>query len=242
MTIRRDDEKETRNMYMNRKRDKMRKNQAVIGKWKRAAVVLGFEVLLLSGCGTGAQDPGEPPAEVLYGGSTGTENADTGNGNTDVEKNTPQAESGAGREEAEILAKAVSVRIGREGVAEWNVDMYNNDAAQTMLNYLSDSALLFPTYTYDEEGGFVAQNVRGNYTRDDERTIADVKTGELYLFSGGQLRFYFKDMEGANIIATPIGYYTDVEELAEAVQEAYTANLEDTWGVDVYFWLTKTLE
>ena len=119
--------------------------------------------------------------------------------------------------------------------------MYNNDAALTMLDYLSGSALLFPAYTYDEEGGFVAQNVRGNYTRDDEQTIPDVKTGELYLFSGGQLRFYFKDMEGANITATPIGYYTDVEGLTEAVQEAYTSNMDDTWGVDVYFWITKTL-
>ena len=120
--------------------------------------------------------------------------------------------------------------------------MYNNDAALTMLDYLSGSALLFPTYTYDEEGGFVAQSVRGNYTRDDEQTIADVKTGELYLFSGGQLRFYFKDMEGVNITATPIGYYTDVEGLTETLQEAYTSNLDDTWGVDVYFWITKTLE
>lgn len=29
------------------------------------------------------------------------------------------------------------------------------------------------------KGGFVAQSVRGNYTRDDEQT------SELYLFSGG---------------------------------------------------------
>lgn len=69
--------------------------------------------------------------------------------------------------EDDILANAISVRIGREGVADWNVDMYNNDAALTMLDYLSGSALLFPTYTYDEEGGVVAQSVRGSYTRVD---------------------------------------------------------------------------
>lgn len=141
-----------------------------------------------------------------------------------------------------ILTDAISVRIGRDGTTEWNVDMYNNAAALTMLDYLSGSSLLFPAYTYDEEGGFVAQSVRGNYTRDDEQTMADVKTGELYLFSGGQLRFYFKDMEGANITAMPVGCYKDTEGLAEAVQEAYTSNLDDTWGVDVYFWITKTLE
>ncbi|MDE7250103.1 MAG: hypothetical protein K2N82_09495, partial [Lachnospiraceae bacterium] len=176
-----------------------------------------------------------PPAEVITGESTNSEN------------NSVQTGSGTGMEETdrgdvpedEILTNVISVRIGRDGTTEWNVDMYNNDASLTMLDYLSDSALLFPTYTYDEEGGFVAQSVRGNYTRDDEQTIADVKIGELYLFSGGQLRFYFKDIEGANITATPIGFYTDTQGLAEAVHEAYTSNLDDTWGVDVYFWITK---
>lgn len=188
-----------------------------------AAIPLGLTVL--SGCGADTVNPGEPPAEVVNGGNTVMDDAESG----DIY-------------EGEILTHAISVRIGRDGTEEWNVDMYHNDAALTMLDYLSDSAMLFPTYTYDEDGGFVAQSVRGNYTRDGEQTITDVKTGELYLLNGGQLRFYFKDMEGANITATPIGYYTDVEGLAEAVQGAYTSNLDDTWGVDVYFWITKTLE
>ena len=110
-----------------------------------------------------------------------------------------------------------------------------------MLDYLSGSPLLFPTYTYEEEQGFVAQNVRGSYTRDDETTVTDIRTGELYLFSGGQLRFYFKDVTGANITATPIGCYTDTEGLADAVMDAYQSNLGDTWGVDVYFVITKSI-
>ena len=122
------------------------------------------------------------------------------------------------------------------------MDMYNNDAAATMLGYLSGSPLLFPTYTYEEEQGFVAQSVRGTYTRDDETTIVDIKAGELYLFSGGQLRFYFKDVEGANITATPIGYYNDTEGLTDAVIDAYQSNLDDVWNVDVYFLITKTID
>ena len=217
----------------------MKRNRLII---LAATVTLGLTVL--SGCGAGAGDPGEPPAEVVNGENRNTESS--GSEIADAENNTVgggenivmgDAESGD-TYEGEMLTDA----IGRDGTTEWNVDMYNNDASLTMLDYLSGSALLFPTYTYDEDGGFVAQSVRGNYTRDDEQAIADVKTGELYLFSGGQLRFYFKDMEGANITATPIGYYTDVEGLTEAVQEAYTSNLDDTWGVDVYFWITKTLE
>ncbi len=207
-------------------------------KLKMLAAIVTLGLSVLTGCGAGTEDPGEPPAEVVNGESTDAEN-----NSVQVESSTNMEETDNGdMSEDEILANAISVRIGRDGTAEWNVDMYNNAAALTMMDYLSDSALLFPTYTYDEEGGFVAQNVRGNYTRDDEQTIADVKTGELYLFSGGQLRFYFKDIEGANITATPVGYYTDTEGLTEAVQEAYTSNLDDTWGVDVYFWITKTLE
>ena len=190
------------------------------------ALLLVCNVALLSGCGGRTEDPGEPPAEVVNPNSNPSEESDTGNAD----------------DSGEVLENVISVRIGRDGTKEWGVNMYNNDAAMTMLDYLSGNALLFPTYTYDEEEGFVAQNVRGNYTRDDEQEIADVKVGELYLFSGGQLRFYFKDMEGVNITATPVGYYTDVENLTEAVQEAYKSNLDDTWGVDVYFWITKTLE
>ncbi len=207
-------------------------------KLKTLTAIFALGVSVLAGCGAGTKDPGEPPAEVINGEST-----NVGNNSAQVESSTNMEEMGNGDVTGdEILTNAISVRIGREGTTEWNVDMYNNDATLTMLDYLSGSALLFPTYTYDEEGGFVAQHVRGNYTRDDEQTIADVKTGELYLFSGGQLRFYFKDIEGANITATPIGCYTDTEGLTEAVQEAYTSNLDDTWGVDVYFWITKTLE
>ena len=199
------------------------------------ALLLVCNIALLSGCGGRAEDPGEPPAEVV---NPGQSSEDT---NSD---SNPSEESDAGNadDRDEVLENAISVRIGRDGAKEWGVNMYNNDAALTMLDYLSGSALLFPAYTYDEEEGFVAQNVRGTYTRDDEQEIADVKVGELYLFSGGQLRFYFKDMEGVNITATPVGYYTDVEGLTETVQEAYKSNLDDTWGVDVYFWITKTLE
>lgn len=214
---------------MNRKRNIQGKNQIIT-----LTVILTLGVLLFTGCGSKAEDPGEPPASIIKG-------EETENDSGQIENSAyPVVDSGDAQED-EILKNAISVRIGRDSEKEWNVDMYHNDASLTMLDYLSDSALLFPTYTYDEEGGFVAQGVRGNYTRANEQTISDVKTGELYLFSGGQLRFYFQDMEGVDITATPIGYYTDTEGLTEAVQEAYTSNLDDSWGVDVYFWITKTL-
>lgn len=209
------------------------------------ALLLVCNVALLSGCSGRIKDPGEPPAEVINPGQSSEDAVPDGNlsGDTDSDSSSfEESNVGNADDSGEVLENAISVRIGRDGSKEWNVNMYNNDAAMTMLDYLSGSALLFPTYTYEEEEGFVAQSVRGNYTRDDEQEIADVKAGDLYLFSGGQLRFYFKDMEGADITATPVGYYTDVEGLTEAVEEAYESNLDDTWGVDVYFWITKTLE
>ena len=189
-----------------------------------------------TGCGSQTKDPGPPPADVINPEDSG--NTSVGDSTDDDTQN----ENDGTLDESDILENAVSVRIGQNGQTDWLINMYNNDAAKTMLGYLSGSGLLFPTYTYDEEQGFVAQNVRGNYSRDDETTIADVKTGELYLFSGGQLRFYFKDVEGANITATPIGYYIDTEGLTEAVQEAYESNKGDVWGVDVYFVITKNID
>ena len=189
-----------------------------------------------TGCGSQPEDPGPPPADVIN--PENPENMSSEESTSDSVQNENSETSG----ESDILENAVSVRIGRDGKTDWSVNMYNNDAAETMLGYLSGSGLLFPTYTYEEEEGFVAQNVRGTYSRDDETTISDVKTGELYLFSGGQLRFYFKDVEGANITATPVGYYTDTEGLTEAVQEAYESNKGDTWGVDVYFMITKNID
>lgn len=209
------------------------------------ALLLVCNVALLSGCSGRTKDPGEPPAEVVNPGQSFEDTAPDGNLSRDTDSDSSSSGGsniGNADDSGEVLENAISVRIGRDGTKEWNVNMYNNDAAMTMLDYLSGSALLFPAYTYDEEEGFVAQSVRGNYTRDDEQEIADIKAGELYLFSGGQLRLYFRDMEGADITATPVGYYTDVEGLTEAVEEAYESNLDDTWGVDVYFWITKTLE
>lgn len=199
-------------------------------------LLLIVSMAAFTGCSSQTEDPGPPPADVIDPGNSGNTSAENS-----AEDDT-QSESEETSDESDILENAVSVRIGRDGETEWSIDMYNNDAAKTMLGYLSDSGLLFPTYTYDEEEGFVAQNVRGNYSRDDETTVADVKTGELYLFSGGQLRFYFKDIEGANITATPVGYYIDTEGLTEAVQEAYESNKGDVWGVDVYFVITKNID
>ena len=203
---------------------------------------------MLTGCKSKPDDPGTPPSEVI--------SPNTSQGNSDNNSvSTPATDSTGGDTQSadsestenvsshggEVLENAVSVRIGNGGRKDWYINMYDNAAAQTMLGYLTRSELRFPTYNYDEENGYVSQSVRGSYTRDDEVTVADVKTGELYLFSGGQLRFYFKDCEGVNITATPIGYYVETEGLADAVIDAYTANLGDTWGVDVYFNITKRI-
>ena len=189
--------------------------------------LLAVGMLALTGCDSQAENPGTPPPDVI---------------NPSSNPGSSQSGSNGTAYEGDILENAVSVRIGRDGRKDWPVDMYNNAAAVTMLDYLSGSPLLFPTYTYEEEQGFVAQTVRGSYTRDDETTVADVKTGELYLFSGGQLRLYFKDAEGVNITATPVGCFGETEGLAEAVIEAYESNLGDTWGVDVYFVITKNID
>ena len=190
------------------------------------AVILSISAL--TGCNSQPQDPGAPPTNVINPGVSG---ANTGEGSDSANPNR-----------VNIIENAVSVRIGNNGKKDWYVNMYDNAAAQTMLGYLSSSSLRFPTYNYDEEHGFVSQSVRGTYTRDDEITVEDVKAGELYLFSDRQLRFYFKDSAGVNITATPIGYYVETDGLADAVIDAYTSNLGDYWGVDVYFNIKKRIK
>lgn len=193
------------------------------------ATLMIVMMFAFTGCQNERSDPGTPPEDVIHPGTSETVNFE----NTDNENTNPSFGSG------EIMEDAISVRVGRDSRDELSVNMIDNAATNTMMGYLSDSALLFPTYTYDEEAGFVGQNVRGNYARDDEVTVTDIKCGELYLFSGGQLRLYFKDVPSANITATPVGVFADPSVVNEAVKSAYESNQGDTWGVEVYFWITK---
>lgn len=196
---------------------------------------------VLGGCGGRLKDPGTPPDEVLHpetgsaAGGSGTDEyqyADMKTGNAENEDGNEDSDAG-------ILDNAVSVKIGLVDGTTYAVDMQNNEAANTMLGYLSGSELRFPTYTYDEEEGYVAQNIRGDYTRDDESEIDNIKAGDLYLFSGGQLRLYFKDIEGADVTATFVGRFKDGEAVKTAVPSAYEENRGDTWNVDVYFLIRK---
>ncbi len=170
-----------------------------------------------------------PPSEIIH--PDGDDDSD--NGNTDSGSGTTTPDQNG------IITNAVIVKIGLIDKTNYPIHMYNNAAANTMLGYLSSSEMRFPTYTYNDEAGFVAQSVRGSYTRNDEKTIADIKKGELYLMSNGYLRLYFRDVKDANLTATPIGYFADSSNVETAVTTAYTENQGDYWGVDVYFLITK---
>lgn len=206
------------------------------------AMVFVFCMAVTAGCGRQAEDPGTPPEEVIHpsqDAGVSDEVQDGSQESADTGSKESMGEDTQKPYDGNVLNAAVTVRIGRDGSTDYDVDMYNNAAVDTMLGYLSNSALLFPTYTYDGETGYVGQHVRGTYTRDDEIEVVDIHTGELYLFGDGQLRLYFKDVEGANILATPVGCVADTATLTDAVESAYESNLDDTWGVDVYFWITK---
>ena len=201
------------------------------------ATMILLSMFLLSGC-SGSSDPGTPPAEVINPSADSSVTNTTGVENSS--ENAPSDENSSPDES--IIYGATTVVVGQYSGNEYLVDMPNNAAVNTMLGYLSSSGMLFPTYTYNEEVGYVAQSIRGSYTRDDEVTVEDVKCGELYLFSDGQLRLYFKDVTGANITATPVGTFTDAESLTEDVIDAYESNKGNSWGVEVYFNISKNVE
>lgn len=194
-----------------------------MSKWLGMLLLL-VGVLAFAGCSQREENREEPPEEVLH---------------PQEESTSESSEQGSAGQEGGTLEGAVAVKIGLEDDTQYLVDMYNNKQVQTMLGYLSDSEMRFPTYTYEESEGYVAQNIRGNYSRDDEVTVSDIHAGELYLFSDGQLRMYFKDVKGADIQATPVGRFADCDDITKKVEDAYKANRDDSWGVEVYFLLTK---
>lgn len=197
-----------------------------MSKWLGMLLLL-VGVLAFAGCSQREENREEPPEEVLHPQEESTEST------------SESSEQGSAGQEGGTLEGAVAVKIGLEDDTQYLVDMYNNKQVQTMLGYLSDSEMRFPTYTFEESEGYVAQNIRGNYSRDDEVTVSDIYAGELYLFSDGQLRMYFKDVKGADIQATPVGRFADCDDITKKVEDAYKANRDDSWGVEVYFLLTK---
>ena len=190
---------------------------------------------VLSGCSSKTEDSGTPPQDVINPGSVST-------GSSEATKDNSANPSNGDISDRDMLEGAVQVSVGQRGGNAYTVDMYNNAAVNTMLGYLSGSPMLFPAYDYDNDQGFVTHSIRGTYTRDDEISVTDIKAGEIYLLSGGQLRLYFMDVEGANITATPVGYFTEADDLTETVNADYEANQGNSWGVDVYFMITKTIE
>lgn len=208
------------------------------------ALLMTFSVVL-SGCGSKTEDPGPPPEDVISPGSTS--GGSVSDGSTSSDSNEAAEGDSADVSDAEIsdtemLEGAVQVSIGQGDGKTYTVDMYNNAAVNTMLGYLTGSTLLFPSTEYDEEQGFAAHNIRGTYTQDDEITVTDIRAGDIYLFSGGQLRLYFKDVAGADITATPVGYFTETDDLTETVIADHEANRDDIWGVEVYFSITKMID
>ncbi|MDE6759477.1 MAG: hypothetical protein K2J90_02215 [Lachnospiraceae bacterium] len=208
-----------------------------IGKKSRwlGILLLLVSVLVFAGCSQKEENREEPPEEVLHPQENSV--GDSTEGSTD--RISEASGQGSTEQEGGTLEGAVVVKIGLEDDTQYLVDMYDNKQVQTMLGYLSDSEIRFPTYTYEESEGYVAQDIRGNYSRDDEVTVSDIQAGELYLFSDGQLRLYFKDVKGADIQATPVGHFTDCDDITKKVEDAYQENRGDSWGVEVYFLLTK---
>lgn len=203
-------------------------------KWLGMLLLL-VGVLAFAGCSQREENREEPPEEVLHPQENNAGNRTGGS----QESTSKSSEQGSASQESGMLEGAVAVKIGLEDDTQYLVDMYNNTQVQTMLGYLSDSEMRFPTYTYEESEGYVAQDIRGNYSRDDEVMTSDIHAGDLYLFSDGQLRLYFKDVKGADIQATPVGRFTDCDDITKKVEDAYKANRDDSWGVEVYFLLTK---
>lgn len=193
------------------------------------SIIIGICVFCFVGCGQEQKQVETPPEEVLHPNGSSEENDTKENDNADAKTSY----------DGSLLSGAVTAKIGLNNDTEYTIDMYNNAAVDTILGYLSEEEMRFPTYTFEEKDGYVAQNIRGTYSRDDEVEVTKIHAGELYLFSDGQLRLYFKDIEDAGITVTPVGKFSGVDNITELVQKAYEENKDDSWGVEVYFLIKK---
>ena len=193
-------------------------------------IIMCISVVSMAGCGN-SEKYVEAPPEYVVNPEGADNNNNTGN----------STDNNANKENSGVISGAVTAKIGLNDDTGYIIDMYNNAASETILGYLSEEEMRFPAYTYEEDGGYVAQDIRGSYTRDGEKEISQIKAGGLYLFSDGQLRLYFKDVPDAGITAVPVGYFQDKDNITELVQNAYKENGDDSWGVEVYFLITKNI-
>ena len=68
-----------------------------------------------------------------------------------------------------------------------------------------------------------------------------IRAGDLMLYGSECIVLFYESFSTAYSY-TPIGRVQNPEGLTEAVQQAYTDNLGDTWNVDVYFLIKKNID
>ena len=139
-------------------------------KWIVLACCVG--IVTAAGCAADKKVAEEPPQAVLH-----PENAGNAADNSSSAANIQSAGTGGTWQapyDGTVRSGAVTAKIGLNDDTEYTIDMYNTAAADTILGYLTESEMRFPTYTYSEAGGYVAQNIRGTYTRDDEQDIGEI--------------------------------------------------------------------
>ena len=171
---------------------------------------------LLTGCGQGTEDPGEPPKEVIEGSnaSVSPAPADAAGNNTETDSTTTENDS-------QNSMPGMTMQFGYDGPI-YTVELEDNDTAATLADYAARGEYNLPIYTYQNyENEEVLQfyDIPSRYQiPDDPQHYTEEKAGELYYSYPNRVILFYQDAQVEGDY-TKIGALTTTEGLVDAVRD-----------------------
>lgn len=176
---------------------------------------------LFAGCGQSAQDPGEPPRDVIAGEDESAQQENTAD-NTGAElPDTASGAAGTDTEESTSLEDmpGMTIQFGYDGPI-YSVQLEANDTAATLADYASRGEYNLPIYTYENyENEEVLQfyDIPSRYEVPAETEhYTEEKAGELYYSYPNRIVLFYQDAQ-VEADYTRIGTLTRTEGLVDAV-------------------------
>ena len=171
---------------------------------------------LLTGCGQGTEDPGEPPREVIEG-----SNASISPALADAAGNNTETDSTSTENDSQNSMPGMTMQFGYDGPI-YTVELEDNDTAATLADYAARGEYNLPIYTYQNyENEEVLQfyDIPSRYKiPDDPQHYTEEKAGELYYSYPNRVILFYQDAQVEGDY-TKIGALTTTEGLVDAVRD-----------------------
>ena len=171
---------------------------------------------LLTGCGQGTENPGEPPRDVIEG-----SNASVSPAPADAAGNNTETDSTPTENDSQNSMPGMTMQFGYDGPI-YTVELEDNDTAATLADYAARGEYNLPIYTYQNyENEEVLQfyDIPSRYKiPDDPQHYTEEKAGELYYSYPNRVILFYQDAQVEGDY-TKIGALTTTERLVDAVRD-----------------------